>query len=237
MTHAICDYLCEEYGRVRLSDHQSKLPTMDLIAFVQKCSTPELMDVISAAIHVLQMSSKQSFAGHDALNEFTGTVRVRMREHKLAYDLIDNRIVEMGSDHLHQNVTIPAVTLLHGRSRFKAAEEQYRAAFDELSQGNWADSITDANAAVEIVLREIVGYEQGQLPDLLGAARKLGIFGSPQEARLKRLTQGLEALSDIRNRESDAHGNKADKETAWLAVHWAGALIVFLVQRAEAIGK
>ena len=137
---------------------------------------------------------------------------------------------------MHQEVVVPALTLLHGRSRFRAAEKQYREALDELAKGTWADAITDANAAVEVVARTILGYQQGQLPAMLQELRKKGLFGDPQEGRLKKVVDGFAELADIRNKEGDAHGNSSDRGTAWLAVHWAGALIVYLVEQAEERG-
>lgn len=85
-------------------------------------------------------------------------------------------------------------------------------------------------------LRVILGLGHGALADLLGQARKSGLFGDPQAARLKKVVTGFSALADMRNEESDAHGNSTNAATAWLALHWAGALVVYLVQRAEAEG-
>lgn len=154
----------------------------------------------------------------------------------MAYDLVEFKVVEKRSEELHTEVVAPALILLHGRSRFADAERQYRDALDELADGNWADAITDASSAVENVLRIILNLSQGTLADLLGHARKQGLFGDPQAARLKKVVAGFTALADMRNEESDAHGNSTDAATAWLSLHWAGALIVYLVQRAESLG-
>ena len=62
------------------------------------------------------------------------------------------------------------------------------------------------------------------------------IFGDAQSGRIKKVVAGFTALADLRNEAGDAHGHRTDAATAWLAVHWAGALIVYIVQRSETMG-
>jgi hypothetical protein len=235
----IRQYLREEYGVARLAAATDD-PGVDLAVFIENsASTPQVMDVIDAVIHVFaeQMTTP---ALHDyavnAASNFAATISKRMKQHKLSYDLVEFKVVEKRSEELHTQAVAPALTLLHGRSRFTDAERQYRDALNELADGNWADAITDASAAVENVLRTILGLSQGTLADLLGQARIRGLFGNPQAARLRKVVTGFTALADMRNEESDAHGNSSDSATGWLALHWAGALIVYLVQRAESLG-
>jgi hypothetical protein len=230
-------HLLDEYGYGRLSpSYRGSDWKVDLRAFVlQDATTQQLMDVVDAAPLAFEAVFDRSEAVTRSL-EFYETVRRRMREHKLAYDIAEFQVVEKDAEELHQEVVGPALTLLHGRKRFSQAEKQYRAALDELAQANWADAITDANAAVEVVLRTILGYEQGQLPSLLHEGRKRGLFGDPQESRLRKVVEGFTALADVRDKESDAHGKDTDRATAWLAVHWAGALVLYLVEQAEARG-
>ena len=235
----IRQYLREEYGAPVLAA-ATKDPREDLAVFIlNTATTPQVMDVVDAVIQVFADQATTPGlrdCAVNAISSFADTVSKRMKQHKLSYDLVEFKVVEKRSEELHTEVVAPAFTLLHGRSRFAGAERQYRDALDELADGNWADAVTDASSAVENVLRVILGFSQGSLADLLGQARKRGLFGDPQAARIKKVVDGFTALADIRNQESDAHGNTSDEATAWLAVHWAGALIVYLVQRAESLG-
>ena len=228
--------LREAYGVGRLSPSYNGSDWVDdlRIFILEDATTPQLMDVIDAAPEGVIVS--QGYGAPEYVAAFFATVQRRLREHKLAYDVVEMQVVEKDSEEMHQEVVVPALTLLHGRSRFRAAEKQYREALDELAKGTWADAITDANAAVEVVARTILGYQQGQLPAMLQELRKKGLFGDPQEGRLKKVVDGFAELADIRNKEGDAHGNSSDRGTAWLAVHWAGALIVYLVEQAEERG-
>lgn len=239
LINRITDHLRAEYGLPYLA-----IPTdengADLAAFIlDRATTPQVMDVIDAVIEVFRAEGRTpelfSYAA-DGLARFLDTVSRRMRQHKLAFDLVELQVVEKRSEELHQAVVAPTLSLLHARPRFAEAERQYQDALDELADGNWADAVTDASAAVENLLRTILELEQGTLADLLGQARKRGLFGEAQSSRVKKVVNGFTALADLRNEESDAHGNRTDPATAWLAVHWAGALIVYLVQRGEAMG-
>ncbi len=243
LLQSIRRYLCEEYGWPSLAGNPEADHQTDVGLFVtrQAASTAQLMDVVDAVITVLIREATDSASGHtlhafNALKSFNETVVRRLREHRLAYDIVDFKVVAKSSEELHQQVVVPALTLLRGQPQYAGAEKQYRDALDELAAGNWADAVTDANAAVENLLRTIVGFQQGQLPDLLAEARRLGLFGDNQTNRIKKVVSGLTALSDVRNTDSDAHGNETDSATAWLAVHWAGALLVYLVQRAGSQG-
>jgi hypothetical protein len=212
----------------------------DLASFiVERATTPELMDVIDAVIDVFVTEGNRpdlfQYAA-DGLTRFAGIVGMRMRQHKLAYDLVELQVVEKRSEELHQAAVVLALTLLHGRPRFAEAERQYQEALQELAEGKWADAVTDASAAVENLLRAILRCRLGDLTALLGSARTQGLFGDGQSSRIKKVVNGLTALADVRNEESDAHGNRTDQETGWLAVHWAGTLLVYVVQRAEATG-
>ena len=235
----IRQHLREEYGVPVLAAAREDDGT-DLAVFILNAATTlQVMDVVDAVIQVFADQATTPGLRDYAVNatsSFADTISKRMKQHKLAYDLVEFKVVEKRSEELHTEVVAPALTLLHGRRRFASAERQYRDALGELADRNWADAITDASSAVENVLRVIFGFSRGSLADLLGQARKRGLFGDPQAARIKKVVDGFTALADIRNQESDAHGNTSDEATAWLAVHWAGALIVYLVQRAESLG-
>ena len=161
---ALHAHLREEYGVGRLSKSNVAAGDWveDLGQFVlQDATTPELMDVIDGAARGV-IVSQDRYIGPNVMDKFRATMRQRMREHKLAYDIVEGQVVEKDVEELHRAVVVPALTLLHGRSRFKDAERQYREALDELAKANWADAITDANAAVEVVAKTILGYRGGR---------------------------------------------------------------------------
>jgi hypothetical protein len=233
----VAAFLREKYGigpsltRARVQGAQHELEH-----FVLASTTPSdrVLDVVDA---FLKEGVQEMYVPYRewSVEEFAERVRSHFSEQRMVYDLVEGRVVPKSSDELHASVVVPALTLLHGRSGFQDVEGQYRDALRELSEGHWADAVTDANAAAEHTLRKLLGFEQGQLPDLLAEARKRGWFGEVQAKWLKKATDGLSALAEARNVEGDAHQpGTADEALGWLAVHWAGALIVYLLQRVKA---
>lgn len=227
-SRSVREFLVREYGVASLAGISD--PSADVAAFVKRSAdTRGVMDVIGTAVQAGRVYGAAVFNSDDFIERVNGY----LRRHKLAYEIVADVVVPKDAEELHQEVVSPTLTLLHGRPGFEGVERQYLEALDELSKGNWSDAVTDANAAVESTLRVLLGYEEGQLPGLLGEARKRGLLGPREDRRLKDFVRGLTALSDARNEKGDAHGGVADEETAWLAIHWAGALILFLVRRAS----
>jgi hypothetical protein len=242
----LCQRLLRDYGRARLSSARRTWTgdagdVSDLQLWVVSEANPEeLMDVIEYGALVAELVGVTVGRSLNEMDDryaaFHAVIKNAFHEHKLAWDLVDLRVVERDSALLHNDVVARVLTLLHGQRGYVAVEKQFHDALDELADHNWADALTDANAAVEIALRAVTGHQQGQLPDLLHEARRRGLFGSAEDTRLRKFLTGLTALSDMRNAEADAHGNTSSEESAWLAVHWAGALIVFIVERADRLG-
>lgn len=233
---AVHGYLARGRGTPYLSGSRHE-PGDDLLELIRTGSTDDLMDVIDAAIQT-RLGADTGLVvggGWQEVHEFVERIRAHLEDHKLAFDVINNQVVDKTSEELHREVVVPALTLLHSRPRFADVERQYRDALDELSKHQWGDAITDANAAAEETLRILLGLKEGKLPDLLGQARQRGLFGDVQERWLKQFVNGFGALSSMRNVEGDAHkAGTEERSIAWLAVHWAGALIVFFVERDEA---
>jgi hypothetical protein len=161
------------------------------------------------------------------------TVRHALHEHKLKWDIVGTEVVERDSAELHAEVVVPALILIQGRPRFADVNREYKNALDELGERNWAAAIADANGAVETTLRIVTGLEQGHLPALLDEARRRAIFGPEEDGRLRKFVEGFTALSDMRSQEGDSYAHAGTRDAAWLAVHWAGALIVFIVERVD----
>jgi hypothetical protein len=230
--------LIEEYGRGRLSRNRDSIgQEKDLEQFVLRdASTEQLMDVVDAVPAAVEGTFGGTGVTYVKITEFRDTISHRLREHKLSFDIVEGVVVEKDAEELHHKVVSPALTLLHGRPRFALAEKQYQDALNEATSGNWAKAVTAAYAAVEIALREILDMPDGYGTALLDQGRRRGLFGERDHQWVQRFVDGLKALPDLRNQRGDAHGRDADRAAAWLAVHWAGALVVYLVERAEALG-
>ena len=74
------------------------------------------------------------------IEDFHRTIRHRLREHTLGFDVVEGFPVEKDAQELHPGGGgSTAHTRMHGRTRFAEAErQQNRDALHELNRGNWA---------------------------------------------------------------------------------------------------
>jgi hypothetical protein len=127
------------------------------------------MDVIERGVWLLDF-----LAAHGAERKLAGPRISTLQETRCSgllrntswrgISIDDGTVVERNSAVMHEKVVAPALTLLRDRARFKDAETQFRDAPNKLANHKWANAISEASAAVEIVLLEVAGLQRGQLP-------------------------------------------------------------------------
>jgi hypothetical protein len=151
--------------------------------------------------------------------------------HRFGYRFVSGEAQRMDSPLLHIEVVGPAL-IASQRAGWSEVEERYRSAILHHRGGDTAKALTDANAATESALKA-VGMRGNATGDLTGAFRRspmLAPYGDRVAGQLKVLTDNLMIW---RSNFGDAHGGgpgaaDAPPELAALAIHWAGAYIVFL---------
>lgn len=160
--------------------------------------------------------------------EITAHVNLILREHRLAYKVVDGSIVAWKEDELHAAVVEPALRLLIP-SNFSAAHESYLKALREIGRGDAADAITDAGAALEEVLKAL-GCGGNSLGSRLVSAKKIGLLARHDSTLAAGVEKFLGWVGGDRSEMGDSHGvTGAVVADAWLMVHVVGALIVRLV--------
>jgi hypothetical protein len=113
---------------------------------------------------------------------FAETVNTVLREHRIAFELIDGKMVPLASQELHTEVVAPTLRLLSGRYGWDKVETAYQDALEELAEGKPADAITDAATALQEALAAL-GCKGNALGPLAKYARSKGLLG-PQDALL-----------------------------------------------------
>lgn len=144
-----------------------------------------------------------------------------LREERISFDFVDGQFVPLESLELHQEVVVPAITLLGGNPEYEAIEKAYRAALEEIHNGTADDAITDGGTALQATL-EYLGCDGNALGSLIKSAKKKGIIAAHDEKL-------LHWVSADRSEKGDAHNTEeVTREDAWLTVHVVGAIIVRL---------
>jgi hypothetical protein len=159
---------------------------------------------------------------------FAEQVNRILREERVAFELIEGRMVDLSSEELHVNVVSKSLRLLSGRPGFDKVEVAYQNAILEISNGNPDDAITDAGTALQETLTAL-GCSGSSLGPLIKNARQKGLL-APHDAKLDRaITDVMEWVSADRSESGEAHHvSDASVEDAWLMVHVVGALILRL---------
>lgn len=175
---------------------------------------PTLVEALVAA-HYSHFRSKPD------TDNFEAWVNEVFNRHRIAWELVEGRMVAFESKELHTEVVEPTLRLL-SHSGWDQVEAAYQKALRELAEGHADDAITDAAAAVQETLK-LLQCDGNSLGPLASSARDKGLLSSYD----KKLVDWVEA--DRSNR-GDAHSGEsgATREDAWLVVHVAGALVLRL---------
>jgi len=153
--------------------------------------------------------------------------------HRFGYRLHEGQIVKVGSPALGELVIGPAL-LASQRPGWEEVERSFREAIDHQRGGadENDDALTSANAAVEAALKA-AGFKGANLGPLTKDFKK----SADIPAELKGVPEALDALigrsGALRSSHGDAHGKAAGAASVPqalvdLAIHWAGAFIVYL---------
>jgi hypothetical protein len=153
--------------------------------------------------------------------------------HRFGYRLQEGQIVKIGSPALDEAVIGPALLAIR-RPGWEEVERSFREAIEHQRGGSDEndDALTAANAALEAALKA-AGYKGSNLGPLIKDFRKSDLVPS----ELKGVPEALEVLvgrsGALRSSHGDAHGKAAGaaavpQALVDLAIHWAGAFIVYL---------
>jgi hypothetical protein len=138
----------------------------------------------------------------------------RFRRAGFGYRLERGKIVRVDSEFMHQEATLPALTLLSD-SRFAGVDQEFRNAHDHLKAGEFKDCAVDALNALESTMKAICDakgwkYEKGaRASDLIRVLKNQGLFPAFAVQSLDQLIATLKSgLPTVRN-ETGGHGQGA----------------------------
>jgi hypothetical protein len=151
--------------------------------------------------------------------------------HRFGYRIQDRQVHAVRSPRLDEEVIGPALFAVTKKG-WNQVEEAYRRALDHERAGEVDDALTAANAAVESALKAF-GCRGRSLGPLLKDLRRKKALAGYAEGTADELAALLGRLMRWRSTEGDAHGKAPGAQDpppalASLAIHWAGAFIVYL---------
>jgi len=231
------DRVLRDEGLVNLAGKSD--PELDMGICIAECDVDLVWSVLEAVHFVAAIAASKPLSGvvndtretlRTRLPHFVATIKTVLRESRVSHDLIDGRFVPLESLELHEEVVVPAITLLGSNPDYEAVEKAYRTALEEIHGGKPDDAITDAGTALQEALK-LLGCEGNRLGPLIKSARKRGLFASHDSPLVDGTLSAMEWVSADRSTKGDAHNTQeATREDAWLTVHVVGALILRLLR-------
>jgi hypothetical protein len=212
-------------------------------SFVEHAPVDQLLDFIEILI---ERCTSHRYAGpYDAtlrrnrhvtvMADIEDRVNTLCERHRFGYRFAGGEARKLSSPALEATIVGPTL-LAAQRPGWEQVERSYREALHHQRGGETDDAVTAAHAALEAALKA-VGMS-GQFSTMAKQFRNSS-FVPPY---LRGTPQALDALLDllaksnaVRSTEGDAHGKApgatdVPPELADLAVHWAGAFIVYLAE-------
>lgn len=162
----------------------------------------------------------------------------KFQEHQIGYRFESGKILALHSEHIHLNITVPAIRLLNSEG-FSGPEKEFLEAYEHYQYGRGAAAISEASNALESTIKAILHLKKMEYDQQWNANRliqefmKTGIIPVYQQEFLTKLTGVLQGLPTIRNNES-AHGDgsepkKVQAHLVEYALDLAATAIKFLV--------
>lgn len=238
---AIYEGLCDAYGRPMLvtftdakRNPRLRSPEYQLEAHLDHCPDLEVMNYIGA---VFQVSERiiEAGGGADPVEEprrLGAELNRIFEEEGIGYRWTEGRIVRYDGEVTHTEAMVPALVAL-ASGRFGTAASEFDAAVAAFGRGGWRDTITNANAALESVLKILTG-EKGTAGQLIKAAvdREPRLIPNYLGTGAKQFGDMMDGINAARSQQG-AHGlggreSEADERLARLILTWTAALITFL---------
>jgi len=244
----------EEIGEFQLGDARNN-PYAQCSQYLLTAPTRQVLDFIDLAFHYIDSDLRQDseyivylpgkrFQYH-ALDEAIEKLNQRFEEHRIGYQFQNGQLIKRTDQYVHEEVVLPALTLLSD-PRFRGAQEEFLSTHRHYREQRYREAIADALKAFESTMKSILderGWEYDRERDTANTLIRLlfehQLIPSMLQSQFSNLRVLLESgLLPVRNRTS-GHGQGAEpivvpKYVAEYALHLAAANIVFLVHANEA---
>ena len=212
-------------------------------SFVQTATVDELLDFLEILAETCASQKfrsgwnqiSRSYYMSSVMTDAEAKLNNLFERHRFGYRFEGGEARKLGSPSLDEEITGPAL-LAVSRPGWEQVERSFREALDHQRGGETDDAVTAAHAALEAALKA-VGMT-GQFGTMVKQFRDSELV----PPYLRQIPEALDALLTLLNRsnairstEGDAHGKAPGSEAvpqhlADLAIHWAGAFIVYLAE-------
>jgi len=225
------DCLISSMIPIHRHDHQAELVEY----FKLENDIDRLHDVVTLTFGIIGRLSD----GEVALN----MLNTRFKDNTVGYQFVNDELVRMDSEILHEETVVPALRLLN-KAGYESAEGEYLAAHAYYRKGEYESAMTDALKSLESTLK-IICTNKGWTYTAKDTASKLleicfdnELIPNFLQSHFTALRAVLESgVPTVRNKQA-GHGagpsvRSVPDYLASFVVHSAAAAIVLLIEAAE----
>lgn len=244
---SFCADLAEAYGRSILvplslteglvASSEARQPRRQLSAHLARCSDFEVLDLVDATVQkVTELLTAGLVMGDitSDIHAISSRFNEICEEEGVGYRWSEGELVRFDSSATHELAVEPAMALLSD-PKYANADAEFRRALECYRASAWRDAITNANAALESVLKLATGQSRGTAGSLFAEARQRGLIPSYAEGAAESLVRLMNLVPAVRGQQGSSHGLgdrevQADEHLAQLVVSTAAAFIVFIAR-------
>jgi hypothetical protein len=200
------------------------------------CEDFGVLDVVDATFQkmVQLLGSPMDWQSRDLLDARAERFNEICQEEGIGYRYTAGELVRFDNAATHELAVKPAVVLL-ADARYANADAEFRRALECYRSEHWRDAITNANAALESVLKVITGRSSGTARSLIAVARQQNLIPGYAEGAADNLVKLMNLVPAVRGQQSSSHGLgertvEADEHLAQLVMSTAAAFIVYIAR-------
>jgi len=223
-----------EYGKHRIATNPENDDYHELILFLKK---EEDIERVMDALELLIGQTWEYSGYEERCSDFVNDLNIRFREHGVGFEIIGGEVIRIDSRFHHAVVVKPAIQFLN-RPGFEGAQQEFILAYEHYRHGRHKEALNEALKSFESTMRAICLARNWESPPS-GGSRKLivalqghKLFPAYYESHLSALTNLMEGLATLRNKES-AHGQGAEvshvkDDVVAYALHMTASAVVML---------
>lgn len=163
----VVEFLCEEYGRLELSEPDSRRMFSarnyheELKRFfLEETDTEKILDAVEVIFDLLpnfhgDYETPRNYEWRKSVREASETLNRRFQEHGVGYQLANGKIIRVDSEYLHKEAVEPALHLLDDDPAYSEAQKNFLKAHRYYRKEDFDAALIACGKSLESTLKTI----------------------------------------------------------------------------------
>ncbi len=251
----IVEILCREYGRFQLTENSSRgqLKINELFNYFLEEENLDLgMDVIELCFkYINNHARKESYLRRENASKISDDaiyeLNSRFKEHGLGYQFINNEIIRIDSELIHEKAVKPALKLLN-KIEYEGAQQEFISAYTHYRHGKNKEALNDCLKSFESTMKAICDKHDWEIDSNANAKKLINICLEKEliptfwQTQITSLRSMLESSIPTGRNKLSGHGqgatatNVPEYLTAYM-LHMTASTLVFLTSAEQQLNS